>query len=210
MAQSAAVLSAAPRKKRVWNVSFLDPLLYVQALAILLLLVLIVYPAGILLNLSVRDGSGAFSLLWYIQAYTTPRNYEAIVNTLVIGAGAAVLASVAGTFLAWAVVRTDMPGRRVMEIASVVPFISTPFIGALAWILLGSPETGLVNQFWRYLGGTGSLIEIYSIEGIIFVIALYEMPFVFLLVGVLCARWIRRSRRRRCRPAPVCGGRPPA
>ncbi len=183
MAQSAAVLSAAPRKKRVWNVSFLDPLLYVQALAILLLLVLIVYPAGILLNLSVRDGSGAFSLLWYIQAYTTARNYEAILNTLVIGGGAAVLASIAGTFLAWAVVRTDMPGRRVMEMASVVPFISTPFIGALAWILLGSPETGLVNQFWRYIGGTGSLIQIYSIEGIIFVIALYEMPFVFLMVG---------------------------
>jgi iron(III) transport system permease protein len=155
----------------------------VQALAILLLLVLIVYPAGILLNLSVRDGSGAFSLLWYIQAYTTARNYEAILNTLVIGGGAAVLASIAGTFLAWAVVRTDMPGRRVMEMASVVPFISTPFIGALAWILLGSPETGLVNQFWRYIGGTGSLIQIYSIEGIIFVIALYEMPFVFLMVG---------------------------
>ena len=161
----------------------LDPLLYVQGFAILLLLALIVYPAGILLNLSIRDGSGAFSLLWFIQAYTNPRNYEAILNTLVIGGGAAILASVAGTFLAWAVVRTDMPGRRMMEMASVVPFISTPFIGALAWILLGSPETGLVNQFWRYIGGTGSLIQIYSIEGIIFVIALYEMPFVFLIVS---------------------------
>jgi iron(III) transport system permease protein len=168
---------------RVWNVSFLDPLVYVQAFAILLLLLLIVYPAGILLNLSIRDTSGAFSLLWFVQAYTTPRNYDAILNTLVIGGGVAVLASVAGTFLAWAVVRTDMPGRRVMEMASVVPFISTPFIGALAWILLGSPETGLVNQFWRYIGGAGSLIQIYSIEGIIFVIALYEMPFVFLMVS---------------------------
>jgi iron(III) transport system permease protein len=184
VAESAVALnSAPPRRRRVWNVSFLDPLVYMQALAILLLLVLIAYPAGILLSLSIRDGSGAFSLLWYVQAYTTPRNYEAILNTLVIGAGAAVLASIAGTFLAWAIVRTDMPGRRVMEMASVVPFISTPFLGALAWILLGSPETGLVNQLWRYLGGTGALIEIYSIEGIIFVIALYEMPFVFLMVS---------------------------
>ena len=58
----------------MWNVSFRDPLVYVQAFAILLLLVLIVYPAGILLNLSIRDGRGAFSLLWFIQAYTTPRN----------------------------------------------------------------------------------------------------------------------------------------
>ncbi|HEY7384644.1 MAG TPA: iron ABC transporter permease [Beijerinckiaceae bacterium] len=183
MAESAVALISAPPRRRAWRVSFQDPLLYVQAFAILLLLVLILYPAGILLNLSIRDGGGAFSLLWYIQAYSTPRNYEAILNTLVIGAGAAVLASLAGTFLAWAIVRTDMPGRRLMEMASVVPFISTPFLGALAWILLGSPETGLVNQFWRYLGGTGSLIHIYSIEGIIFVIALYEMPFVFLMVS---------------------------
>jgi iron(III) transport system permease protein len=67
--------------------------------------------------------------------------------------------------------------------ASIVPFISTSFIGALAWILLGSPETGLINQFWRFLGNSEALINIFSLEGIIFVIALYEMPFVFLLVA---------------------------
>jgi iron(III) transport system permease protein len=67
--------------------------------------------------------------------------------------------------------------------ASIVPFISTSFIGALAWILLGSPETGLINQFWRFLGNDEALINIFSLEGIIFVIALYEMPFVFLMVG---------------------------
>jgi iron(III) transport system permease protein len=183
VADTAAVLTAAPRKKRARKLPFRDPLLYVQALAILFLAVLIVYPAAILLNLSIRDGRGALSFLWYLQAYTTPRNYEAIVNTLLIGGGAAVVATIAGTFMAWAVVRTDMPGRRVMEVASIVPFISTPFIGALAWILLGSPETGLVNQFWRYIGGSGSIIEIYSLSGIIFVIAIYEMPFVFLMVS---------------------------
>lgn len=160
-----------------------DPLFYVQAIVILLLCVMIVYPAAILLDLSFRDSNGAFSLTWYQQAYTNPRNYEAILNTIVIAAGSAVLAAISGTFLAWAVVRTDMPGRSLVGVASIVPFISTPFIGALAWILLGSPDVGLVNQFWNYLGGTGSLVNIYSISGIIFVIALYEMPFVFLMVG---------------------------
>jgi len=88
-----------------------------------------------------------------------------------------------GTALAWAVVRTDMPGRRLVELASIVPFISTPLTGALAWILLMSPQTGLINQAWRFISGSGSIFNIYSIWGIIFVEALYEAPLVFLLVA---------------------------
>jgi iron(III) transport system permease protein len=158
-------------------------LLFVAHVAVILFLcALILYPTLILLDQSVRDDGGNFSLAWYVQAYTSLRNYQAILNTLLISFGAAGCAVVAGTFLAWAVVRTDMPGRRVVELASIVPFISTPLIGALAWILLASPQTGLINQVWRLLGG-GAFLDIYSIWGIIFVEVLYETPLVFLLVA---------------------------
>jgi iron(III) transport system permease protein len=183
MAQAGALKAPQLREERVRQWSVRDPLLYVQIAVILLLCMLIVYPAAILLERSFRDDSGALSWVWYLQAYTNERNLWAIINTIIVATGSAALAAVSGTLLAWAVVRTDMPGRRLVEMASIVPFISTSFIGALAWILLGSPETGLVNQFWRFLGNEDALINIFSIEGIIFVIALYEMPFVFLLVG---------------------------
>jgi iron(III) transport system permease protein len=183
MAQARAVTAPQAREERVRQWSVRDPLLYVQIGVILLLCFLIVYPAAILLERSFRDDTGAWSWAWYLQAYTNERNLGAIINTIIVATGSAALAAVSGTLLAWAVVRTDMPGRRLVEMASIVPFISTSFIGALAWILLGSPETGLINQFWRFLGNEDALINIFSIEGIIFVIALYEMPFVFLLVG---------------------------
>src|SRR5918996_856888 len=138
MAQAGALKAPQLREERVRQWSVRDPLLYVQIAVILLLCMLIVYPAAILLERSFRDDSGAFSWVWYLQAYTSERNLAAIVNT---------------------------------------------FIGALAWILLGSPETGLINQVWRFLGNEQALINIFSLEGIIFVIALYEMPFVFLMVG---------------------------
>src|SRR5918996_5926897 len=183
MAQAEALRAPQAREERVRQWSVRDPLLYVQVGAILLLCFLIVYPAAILLERSFRDDSGALSWVWYLQAYTNERNLWAIINTIIVATGAAALAAVSGTLLAWAVVRTDMPGRRLVEMASIVPFISTSFIGALAWILLGSPETGLINQLWRFLGNEEALINIFSLEGIVFVIALYEMPFVFLLVG---------------------------
>ncbi len=180
-----ASLTALPavRGKRVRTFSFSDPLLYVQILIIAFLCLLIVYPTVIILNLSLRDSSGGLTFRWFYEAYANPRNVQAIVNTIVISTGCAIASTVAGTFLAWAVVRTDMPGRRLVEMASIVPFISTPFIGALAWVLLASPETGLINQWWRALGPEGPLVNIYSIWGIIFVESLYEMPFVFLMVA---------------------------
>src|SRR3546814_21012178 len=96
---------------------------------------LIVYPAYILLVESFRGPSGGWSLTWYIQAYTSPRNLEAIVNTLIIACGTALFATMTGTGLAWAGVRTNVPGRRVIDLASIVPFVFTSFMGALAWIL---------------------------------------------------------------------------
>ncbi len=183
MAQARTVAAPQALEERVRQWSARDPLLYVQIAVILLLCVLIVYPAWILLDRSFRADDGTFSLAWYLTAYTNQRNLWAIINTIIVATGSAALAAVFGTLLAWAVVRTDMPCRRLVEMASIVPFISTSFIGALAWILLGSPETGLINQLWRFLGNTDPLINIFSLEGIIFVIALYEMPFVFLMVG---------------------------
>jgi iron(III) transport system permease protein len=160
-----------------------EPLFLVHVAVILILCVLVLYPIGIILNQSIRDEDGALSWDSYALAYTNLRNYQAILNTLIIASGTALLAIGVGTFLAWAVVRTDMPGRNLVELASIIPFISTPLVGALAWILLASPQTGLINQAWRYIYGAGSLIDIYSIWGIIFVEAVYETPLVFLLVS---------------------------
>jgi iron(III) transport system permease protein len=176
-----STLAAAPipRPRPSWA----TPLFAVHVAVILFLCVLIVYPALILLDQSVRAEDGSLSFVWYVTAYTNLRSYEAILNTLAIAAGTAAIAVVAGTFLAWAVVRTDMPGRRLVELAAVIPFISTPLVGALAWILLASPQTGLINQAWRALGGVAPLVNAYSLAAIIFVEALYETPLVFLLVS---------------------------
>lgn len=174
--------SSAWRRTRAYIA--LNPLLGVLLLVVFLLGVLILYPAWILLSSSFQDSTGAFTLAWYVEAYTDPKNFRAILNTLIIAGGASFVATVFGTFMAWAVVRTDMPGRRIVEAASIVPFISTPFIGALAWILLASPRTGLINQFWRAVSGSGDpLVDIYSLAGIVMVEALYEMPYVFLIVA---------------------------
>lgn len=162
---------------------FLNPLFIVQLGVIALLCILIVYPALVVLDTSVRNRSGALSLVWFETAWSNPRYFAAVWNTIKIAACVSFFSTVAGVALAWAVTRTNMPGRRIFGIATVIPFIASSFIGAMAWVLLGSPEAGLLNQLWRSFGGSGPLMNIYSIQGVIFVQALYDMPFVYLLVA---------------------------
>jgi iron(III) transport system permease protein len=161
----------------------INPLIIVHVAVIAILCVLVLYPALIVVNQAIRDDQGALSFVWFIQAYTTPRNYAAILNTLIIAASTSLLAVGLGTTIAWAVSRTNMPGRGLVELSSLIPFIAAPLVGALAWILLGSPEVGLINQVWHAFGGPGNIVNIYSLAGIIFVEVLYETPMVVLIVA---------------------------
>jgi iron(III) transport system permease protein len=161
----------------------INPLIIVHVAVIAILCVLVLYPALIVVNQAIRDDRGALSFVWFIQAYTTPRNYAAILNTLIIAASTSLLAVGLGTTIAWAVSRTNMPGRGLVELSSLIPFIAAPLVGALAWILLGSPEVGLINQVWHAFGGPGNIVNIYSLAGIIFVEVLYETPMVVLIVA---------------------------
>src|SRR5881397_2575252 len=51
-------------------------------------------------------------------------------------------------------------------LVAALPYYVTPLMGALAWALLASPNSGFVNQVWRALGGEGHLVDINTPWGI--------------------------------------------
>ena len=96
-----------------------------------------------------------------------------------------VMALVFGFLTAWILNRTDVPFRRTLEQAMAVPYYVTPLLGALAWSLLGAPESGFINQVWRALGGDGALIDITGPIGIAWVMALFEGSVAFVMIGAV-------------------------
>ena len=78
---------------------------------------------------------------------------QILLNTLTVSLAAAAMALVIGFLMAWILARTNVPGRKVFEQLMTVPYYLTPLLGALAWSMLGSPESGFINQVWRALGG---------------------------------------------------------
>ncbi len=74
--------------------------------------------------------SVAVALLW------RPLVGELLRNTLLLIAAASLSCGVIGTAAAWAVERTDLPGRRIFAVLAVVPLAIPPFITSYAWVSL--------------------------------------------------------------------------
>jgi len=110
---------------------------------------------------------------------------QILLNTLTVSVAATVMALVFGFVMAWILTRTNMPGRHLFEQLMAVPYYLTPLLGALAWSLLGSPESGFINQIWRALGGNGHLIDINTAYGIAWVMALFEGSVAFVMIAAV-------------------------
>jgi iron(III) transport system permease protein len=111
--------------------------------------------------------------------------WEIMLNTLGVTFVATALALIFGFLTAWTLTRTNVPFRRTLEQIMVVPYYVTPLLGALAWSLLGAPESGFVNQLWRSMGGEGALIDMTSAWGIAWVMALFEGSVAFVMIGAV-------------------------
>ena len=110
---------------------------------------------------------------------------QIILNTLTVSVAATVMALVFGFVMAWILTRTNVPGRKLFEQLMAVPYYLTPLLGALAWSLLGTPESGFINQYWRALGGDSYLIDINTSYGIAWVMALFEGSVAFVMIGAV-------------------------
>ena len=114
-----------------------------------------------------------------------PNYSEIMLNTLVVAFIATLMALVFGFVIAWILTRTNVPMRGALEQLMAVPYYVTPLLGALAWSLLGAPESGFINQLWRALGGTGALVDITGPLGIAWVMALFEGSVAFVMISAV-------------------------
>jgi iron(III) transport system permease protein len=150
-------------------------------LFVVVLLVLVVNPLGRLFWVSLQDPqSGALTFANYLTAFGRWRYVEALVNSLLIGLAVGVLGIVFGVPMAWALSRTDMPGKGLVWAAILGTFIVPNYLGAVAWILLAGPNAGWLNRVWMAATGAGAgPFNIYSMAGLVLVIAIYSYPYVF-------------------------------
>ena len=167
------------------RVNRFDPslLLWLGLIAVLAFLVLNPLLRLILSSFQEAD-SGRLTLANYVAAYGNVRHLESLLNSLELGCGVAILATIFGVPLAWAISRTDMPAKGFIRLMTFAAFITPPYLGAVGWILLAGPNSGWLNKIW--IGLTGSahgVFNIYSMTGLILVVAVTSFPYTFLFTN---------------------------
>jgi iron(III) transport system permease protein len=162
---------------------FTKLVLYGFALALCLLIVL---PMSWLIYYGFTDKNGAFSLQNFVTLVNDPTLLDPFITTFILATSTSLICCAVAAPMGWLVARTDMPLRRTVRLLVTASFVTPPFLGAIAWELLAAPNSGLLNQLYRTLTGAEMdehLFNIYSFPGLIFVIACYTFPYVFVLVA---------------------------
>jgi iron(III) transport system permease protein len=94
------------------------------------------------------------SLQNYRDVLALDSAYEAFVNTLIVGCSAAAIGSLLSAVIGWVVIRTRLPGRRLLDVLAFAPIaIPGTVMGiALLWLYLSLPIP-IYGTLWILLFG---------------------------------------------------------
>lgn len=150
----------------------------------LLFLIIFITPIFYLIYGSMIFQVGGSTLTWeaFIKVMTSARTGYLLINTLVFAIGGALLATVLATTYAWIIVRTDVPGKRLLELLPILPLTMPFLVKAFSWIYLFSPQTGIANILMKQFLGIGPVFNIYSMPGLIFAIGVGGLPLAYLTI----------------------------
>jgi iron(III) transport system permease protein len=179
-----AVMAATPRAGFRARLRMLEPVTLLWLLLVAVLIFLIAAPLLKMLLISFEEQeTGNFTLMNYATAYGRQRYLDALRNSLLLGLLTATISVIIAVPMAWAVSRTDMPGKGFTWAMVLAAFVMPPYLGAIGWILLAGPNAGWINQVWRAItGAQDPLMNVYTFGGLAFVIALHSFPLVFIFV----------------------------
>ena len=183
MAGAATIHPGSETRRRMAVAAWVGALLAILAF-------LVVYPMATLLMGALSDtnpvieGFGAFrpSVGNFATVLENPNVHAALVNSLIACGGGTALAVVIGVAFSWIVVRTNTPWRGFIAAACMVPLFVPPLVAGVAWSILGSPKTGLINTVFRSLG-IDLHIDLYSMTGLVLVFGIYYAPYVYMFTA---------------------------
>ncbi|MGQ0582848.1 MAG: ABC transporter permease [Reyranella sp.] len=163
--------------------------LWVSAL-LLLLAFLVIYPLLMLVfgalsdSNPIVDGFGTFkpSAKHFLEVLANPNVHLAFFNALAACGGGTILAVVIGLAFSWIVVRTNTPFKGFIAGASMIPLFVPPLVAGVAWGILGSPKTGLLNTALKWMN-IDFRFDFYSMSGLIIVFGIYYAPYVYMFTA---------------------------
>ena len=148
--------------------------------AFILVGIFVVYPLVRVVLASLESPEG-FGLATYVKVFSGWYMRRAFTNTLLVGVLTSVIGVAIGFIFAYTMAKTDVPGKKIINLLAILPVVSPPFVGAVAILLLfgsnGLITTGLLGLYD---------FQIYGLKGLLFAQVMTFFPIAYLtLRGVL-------------------------
>ncbi|MDC1174906.1 iron ABC transporter permease [Bacteriovoracaceae bacterium] len=147
---------------------------FTLGLSLIILFGLCLYPFLILIA-KVLFPAGDFSAEFFMKAFHSKSTLLAMKNTIVVSTLTAFISLCLALPLAFLLSRTDLKNKKKWRTLFCLPYAIPPYIGAIAWIILGNPKMGLLN-----LIAGESWLNIYSMGGLIWVMSSFFYTYILL------------------------------
>jgi iron(III) transport system permease protein len=174
------------RRYREFALISRDPILFISLLFSGLFLFLFIFlPLGRAVFSGFVNKAGAFDLTYfarYFDPYYAHNNWTILKNTILMGIYSSILGTALGFIFAYAVVRCQIPAKRLVHLIAMVPTVSPPFAIAISTILLFG-RNGLITK--RLLGLDYS---VYGMHGLVFVQVITFFSVAYLLLRAMLER----------------------
>ncbi len=169
--------------RRVWTNLWVGALLAVLGF-------LVIYPVLTLLLGALTDTNPVvdgfslrhLSIANFLAVLVNPNVAEALLNTLLVCGGGTLIAVAIGLAFSWIVVRTNTPFKGFIAATSMLPLFAPPLVAGVAWTILGSPKTGLINTMFKWMH-LDLHVNFYSLWGLVFVFGIYYAPYVYMFTS---------------------------
>jgi iron(III) transport system permease protein len=137
----------------------------------------ILYPMGWLVG---GTGLRPASVLAFLED-------ERVVTLLLRTIGMGVLGTLAsgtlGTFLAFLVKRTDIPGKRIVSTLTLASYMTPSFLLAFAYVMMLAPNSGLINRLIEQSTGISRAFNVFGTGGFVLLATFEATPIVYLIMS---------------------------
>lgn len=158
------------------------------AIAIALIAIVVIPLGRVIIGMFWVDGQ--FTLEPIRRTLAVPDLGRLLLDTVIVVVASSLVALVIGVLLAWINERTDARMGILSDALPLLPFLLPPVAGAVGWTMLLAPRAGLANSWIRdalgFVGidiGNSGPFDINSWYGLIWVFAVYAVPFIYMNVS---------------------------
>jgi len=179
------------RRFREFSLIFRDPVLFMSLLfSAFFIGVFILLPIIKAVSGGFISSEGIWDLKYfarYFDNYYGPNMRQSFYDTMTMGLLTAVSGTLVGFIFAYATVRCNIPGKKIIHWMALLPTVSPPFALALAMILLFG-RNGLVTHKILGIVFEKGMNDIYGLDGLVIVQTITFFSVAYLMLRAMLER----------------------